>query len=285
MAGPRRRVHLRGPDAELPRRRGHQRPPAGGALAAVLVGPWAGAICVARRAAGPGAAVRRRRSDRARTQRPQHGVRSPAWGGYAMFVGDPPRAARPRAASVVAASGRRRALGRDLASLAFVVEYALGGTGGASVAHGVRGDGRRALPDRDRRGHHHRAHGGRRPGVRPDLVYGAHDLLPSSRCDAGWLVAEVVRWRSSERDRALFIVGGLLVALGLAFFVSPLREQLARRPEQGRDRRGLRRRASRARARRQPARRLRRRGRRRRVAVHGARGHHRASRSRSASAC
>ena len=27
------------------------------------------------------------------------------------------------------------------------------------------------------------------------------------------------------------MIGGLLVALGLAFFVSPLREQLARRPE------------------------------------------------------
>ena len=42
-----RRLHLRGADAELPCRRGNQRAPAGRCLAAILVGPWAGALCVA----------------------------------------------------------------------------------------------------------------------------------------------------------------------------------------------------------------------------------------------
>lgn len=104
----------------------------GGALAAILVGPWLGAICVAvvllvqclLFADGGLSALGLNVVNMALVS---------ALGGYAIFVAL--RAVLPRTrTALVAASGIAAGLGVVLASLAFTVEYALGGTGGASVA-------------------------------------------------------------------------------------------------------------------------------------------------------
>ena len=81
----------------------------GGVLAAVLVGPWAGALCVTRRAGRAGAAVRRRRAQRARPQHHQHGAVG-AFVGYGVFV----------AVRTAAAAHAPRRRGRVRASPAFV---------------------------------------------------------------------------------------------------------------------------------------------------------------------
>lgn len=104
----------------------------GGALAAILVGPWLGAICVAvvllvqclLFADGGLSALGLNVVNMALVS---------ALGGFAIFLGL--RAVLPRTrGAVVVASGIAAGLGVVLASLAFTVEYALGGTGGASVA-------------------------------------------------------------------------------------------------------------------------------------------------------
>ena len=82
----------------------------GGALAAILVGPWVGALCVVDRAVHPVPALRRRRPDRARAQHHQHGA--------ARHGGRLPARRRPAAgAAEDAASGvgrdRLRRLGRQ----------------------------------------------------------------------------------------------------------------------------------------------------------------------------
>jgi cobalt/nickel transport system permease protein len=148
----------------------------GGALAAILVGPWAGALCVAvvlvvqaLFADGGLSALGLNILNMALVT---------AWGGYAMFVII--RRVLPKTrGSVVAASGIASMLSVVLASLAFTLEYALGGTGTASATtvgaamvsvHTLIGIGEGFITALTV---------GVVLGVRPDLVYGAHDMLPN----------------------------------------------------------------------------------------------------------
>ena len=127
----------------------------GGALAAVLVGPWAGALCVAVVLLVQGLLF--------------------ADGGYAVFL--LLRRAMPATrTSVTVAAGIAAGISVVLASLAFVVEYAIGGSGGASVGtvfaamvgvHTLIGIGEGIITALTV---------GVVLGVRPDLVYGAADL-------------------------------------------------------------------------------------------------------------
>jgi cobalt/nickel transport system permease protein len=149
----------------------------GGALAAVLVGPWAGAICVAvvlvvqalLFADGGLSALGLNVVNMALVT---------AFAGYGVFI--VLRRVLPRTRwSVTLAAGVGAAIAVVLSAVAFSVEYALGGTGGASpttVAGAMVGV--------------HLAIGvgegvitgfavGTVLTVRPDLVHGASDLVPS----------------------------------------------------------------------------------------------------------
>jgi cobalt/nickel transport system permease protein len=145
----------------------------GGVLAAVLVGPWAGAICVAvvllvqaLFADGGLTALGLNITNMALVG----GV-----GGYAVFR--LLRLVLPATKSAVAgAAGVAAGISVVLASVAFVVEYAIGGTGGASVGtvlaamvgvHTLIGIGEGIITALTV---------GVVLGVRPDLVHGAADL-------------------------------------------------------------------------------------------------------------
>jgi cobalt/nickel transport system permease protein len=104
----------------------------GGVLAAVLVGPWVGTLCVTvvlvvqalLFADGGLSAVGLNLVNMALVA---------TLGGYVLYRGL--RAVLPdRASSVVVASGMAAGLGVVLASVAFTLEYAIGGSGGASVS-------------------------------------------------------------------------------------------------------------------------------------------------------
>ena len=148
----------------------------GGLLAAVLVGPWAGALCVSVVlfvqalvfADGGLSALGLNIVNMALVT---------ALGGYALF-----RVVRwvlPRTrGSVVIASGIAGFLSVVLSSIAFTIEYAIGGTGGASVAtvlgamvgvHVLIGIGEGFITA---------ATIAVVLAVRPDVVYGASDLEP-----------------------------------------------------------------------------------------------------------
>lgn len=103
----------------------------GGVLAAVLVGPWLGAVCVTVVLVVQALVF----ADGGLSALGLNVVNLAlvgALGGYAAFR--VLRAVLPRnPAGVVAASGIAAGLGVVLASLAFSLEYAIGGTGGASV--------------------------------------------------------------------------------------------------------------------------------------------------------
>ena len=146
----------------------------GGLLAAVLVGPWAGALCVAvvllvqalLFADGGLSALGLNIINMALVT---------AWGGYAVFL-LLRRALPATKASVTAAAGVAAGVSVVLASLAFVVEYAIGGTGGAPVAtvfgamvgvHTLIGIGEGIITALTVAAV---------LAVRPDLVYGAADL-------------------------------------------------------------------------------------------------------------
>ena len=145
----------------------------GGVLAAVLVGPWAGSICEAvvlfdqSLFADAGlTALGLNISDMANV-----GV----FGGWAVFR-LLRRALPATKTSVVVASGIAAGLSVVLAASAFVVEYALGGNGGAPVGtvlaamvgvHTLIGIGEGVITALTV---------GVVLGVRPDLVYGAQDL-------------------------------------------------------------------------------------------------------------
>jgi cobalt/nickel transport system permease protein len=149
----------------------------GGCLAAILVGPYAGAVAVAvvlvvqalLFADGGLSALGLNILNMSLVT---------AFGGYAMFKVI--RGVMPASrGSVVAASGVAAMLSVVLASIAFVIEYALGGNGGASVravfaamvgTHLVIGIGEGIITALTV---------GVLLGVRPDLVYGAQDLLPA----------------------------------------------------------------------------------------------------------
>ena len=146
----------------------------GGLLAAVLVGPWAGALCVAvvllvqalLFADGGLSALGLNIINMALVT---------AWGGYAIFL-LLRRALPATKASVTAAAGVAAGVSVVLASLAFVVEYAIGGTGGAPVGtvfaamvgvHTLIGIGEGIITALTVAAV---------LAVRPDLVYGAADL-------------------------------------------------------------------------------------------------------------
>lgn len=147
----------------------------GGALAAILVGPWAGAICVA-----VVLLVQSLFADGGLTALGLNIVNMSlitAFGGYAIFVFL--RRVLPKSrGGIVAASGIASMVSVVLASLGFTLEYALGGTGTASVGtvaaamvgvHFLIGIGEGFITALTV---------GVVLGVRPDLVYGAHDMLP-----------------------------------------------------------------------------------------------------------
>jgi len=146
----------------------------GGALAAVLVGPWAGALCVAVVLLVQGLLF----ADGGLSALGLNIINMAlvtAWGGYAVFL--LLRRAMPATkTSVTVAAGVAAGISVVLASLAFVVEYAVGGSGGASVGtvfaamvgvHTLIGIGEGIITALTV---------GVVLGVRPDLVYGAADL-------------------------------------------------------------------------------------------------------------
>ena len=104
----------------------------GGALAAVLVGPWLGPLCVAvvllvqalLFADGGLSAIGLNIVNMSMIS---------AWGGYLVFVGL--RSVLPRArSSIVAAAGIAAGLAVPLAALGFTLEYAIGGNDATSVS-------------------------------------------------------------------------------------------------------------------------------------------------------
>jgi cobalt/nickel transport system permease protein len=149
----------------------------GGALAAILVGPWAGALCVAvvllvqalLFADGGLSALGLNIVNMALVT---------AWGGYAIFL-LLRRALPATKTSVTVSAGVAAGTSVVLSSVAFVVEYAIGGTGGtggASVGtvfaamvgvHTLIGIGEGIITAMTV---------GVVLGVRPDLVHGAADL-------------------------------------------------------------------------------------------------------------
>jgi cobalt/nickel transport system permease protein len=146
----------------------------GGALAAVLVGPWAGALCVAVVLLVQGLLF----ADGGLSALGLNVINMAlvtAWGGYAVFL--LLRRAMPATkTSVTVSAGIAAGISVVLASLAFVVEYAIGGAGGASVGtvlaamvgvHTLIGIGEGVITALTV---------GVVLGVRPDLVYGAADL-------------------------------------------------------------------------------------------------------------
>jgi cobalt/nickel transport system permease protein len=146
----------------------------GGALAAILVGPWAGALCVSVVLLVQGLLF----ADGGLSALGLNIVNMAlvtAWGGYAVFL--LLRRALPAAkTSVTVSAGVAAGISVVLASLAFVVEYAIGGNGGASVGtvfaamvgvHTLIGIGEGIITALTV---------GVVLGVRPDLVFGAADL-------------------------------------------------------------------------------------------------------------
>src|SRR5918992_574644 len=148
----------------------------GGVLAAVLVGPWAGAVCIA-----VVLLVQALFADGGLTALGLNILNMAligGLGGYALFVGL--RSVLPATkSSVTISSGIAAAVSVVLASIGFAAEYALGGTSNVSVSrvagamagiHALIGVGEGLITA---------ATVGMVRGVRPDLVHGASDLPPS----------------------------------------------------------------------------------------------------------
>jgi len=146
----------------------------GGCLAAVLVGPWAGALCVSVVLLVQGLLF----ADGGLTALGLNIVNMAlitAWGGYAIFL-LLRRALPATRTGVTISAGVAAGISVVLASLAFVVEYATGGNGGVPVGtvvaamvgvHTLIGIGEGIITALTV---------GVVLGVRPDLVYGAADL-------------------------------------------------------------------------------------------------------------
>ena len=167
-----------------------------------------------------------------------------ALGGYLVFLAL--RWLLPRTASgVVVAAGIAGFVSVVLASLAFTLEYAFGGTGGASVAtvfgamvgvHVLIGIGEGVITA---------ATVAVVLSVRPDVVYGAADLEHvlqhprRPRHDAGR--PAMIRRRRAEavRDAAVRRLRGS-AGVAARCLRQPLREHRTRRSQQGRDRQGVR---------------------------------------------
>lgn len=150
----------------------------GGVLAAVLVGPYVGALCVAVVLLVQGLVF----ADGGLTALGLNVVNMAlvtALGGYLVFRAL--RAVLPRRPSSVAvASGLAAGLGVVMASIAFTVEYAVGGSGGASVGtvavavvgvHILIGIGEGVITAMTVSAV---------LASRPDLVWGARDLVPDA---------------------------------------------------------------------------------------------------------
>jgi cobalt/nickel transport system permease protein len=146
----------------------------GGCLAAVLVGPWAGALCVSVVLLVQGLLF----ADGGLSALGLNIINMAlvtAWGGYAIFL-LLRRALPATRTGVTISAGVAAGISVVLASLGFVVEYAIGGNGGAQVAtvvaamvgvHTLIGIGEGIITALTV---------GVVLGVRPDLVYGAADL-------------------------------------------------------------------------------------------------------------
>ena len=127
----------------------------GGVLAAVLVGPYLGALCVSvvlvvqalLFADGGLSALGLNVVNMALVG---------AFGGYGVFLLARRGAARHPARAWSRPPAVAALLSVVLAALAFTAEYAIGGTGGASLAAVAGADGGRPHPDRHRRGADHR---------------------------------------------------------------------------------------------------------------------------------
>ena len=147
----------------------------GGVLAAVLVGPWAGALCVSvvlvvqalLFADGGLSALGLNTVNMALVG---------AWGGYLVFLALRKLTPRTRGA-VVGCAGVAAALAPVLAAIVFTVEYAIGGNGAAAVAtvaaamigvHVLIGIGEGIVTGLAI---------GAVMAVRPDIVYGARDVV------------------------------------------------------------------------------------------------------------
>jgi cobalt/nickel transport system permease protein len=149
----------------------------GGVLAAVLVGPWAAVICVSVVLLVQGVVF----ADGGLTALGLNIINMTlvtSLGGYAVFLGV--RMLAPRTKSgVVVASGIAAGLAVVLASIAFTIEYAMGGVGNASVStvfaamvgvHTLIGIGEGVITAFTVAAV---------LAARPDLVYGARDLTPA----------------------------------------------------------------------------------------------------------
>jgi cobalt/nickel transport system permease protein len=148
----------------------------GGLLAAVLVGPWVGALCIA-----VVLGVQALFADGGLTALGLNILNMAivgSLGGYAVFAGL--RRILPRTRFGVLASTAVAAwLSVVMASIAFAIEYAIGGNGGVSPSavfsamvgiHTVIGIGEAVITTLTV---------GAVLAARPDLVYGARDLLPT----------------------------------------------------------------------------------------------------------
>jgi cobalt/nickel transport system permease protein len=153
----------------------------GGTLAAVLVGPWAGAICVAVVLLVQGLLF----ADGGLTALGLNVANMAivaTWGGYALFL--LLRRVLPATRSTVAgAAGVAAGVSVVLAAIAFVVEYAVGGAGAVPVGtvfaamvgvHTLIGIGEGIITALTI---------GVVLGVRPDLVHGAADLQAPLRLE------------------------------------------------------------------------------------------------------
>jgi cobalt/nickel transport system permease protein len=163
----------------------------GGVLAAVLVGPYMGSLCVSvvllvqalLFADGGLSALGLNIVNMSLVT---------AFGGYLVFLAL--RRVLPRTPSaVVMASGIAAGVGVVLASFAFTLEYAIGGAGGASVGtvagamigvHTLIGIGEGIITGLTVSSV---------LAVRPDLVYGARHLVPAIRIGSGTTAATVGR--------------------------------------------------------------------------------------------
>ncbi|MGE0308769.1 MAG: energy-coupling factor ABC transporter permease [Acidimicrobiia bacterium] len=159
----------------------------GGVLAAVLVGPWAGALCVSVVLMVQGLLF----ADGGLSALGLNIVNMAlvgAWGGYFIFIALRRVLSRTKG-SVVIASGIAAGLAPVLASVLFTVEYAIGGNNAASVGtvaaamigvHLLIGIGEGIITALTISAV---------LSVRPDLVYGAGDLTPTLLIGDGTAVA------------------------------------------------------------------------------------------------
>lgn len=155
----------------------------GGVLAAVLVGPWAGAVCVAL-VLGVQALLFADGGLTALGLNVMNMALLGALGGYAVFVGIR-RLLPPTRTAITGAAGVAAGLSVVLAALGFVAQYAVGGTGGAPLGavlgamagvHVLIGIGEGVITALTV---------GAVLATRPDLVWGAAGMRPETPLVAG----------------------------------------------------------------------------------------------------